>query len=83
MKEDFEVNLINQLLVENATLKSRLEKQEMEIASLKKQNEWYIEHLKLREKQKFGVSSEKADEKQKKTAFCQYPKWGNFLFHNL
>lgn len=58
------MNLINKLLAENEALKSKLEKQEIEIASLKKQNEWYIEQLKLRQKEKFGVSSEKADENQ-------------------
>ena len=45
-------------------LKSQLKKKEDEIASLKKQNEWYIEQLKLHQKEKFGVSSEKADENQ-------------------
>ncbi len=43
-------------------LKSQLKKKEDESASLKKQNEWYIEQLKLRQKEKFGVSSEKADD---------------------
>lgn len=62
--EDFKVNIMNKLLAENEALKSQLKKQEDEIASLKKQNEWYIEQLKLRQKQKFGVSSEKADENQ-------------------
>ena len=62
--EDFKVNIMNKILAENEALKSQLKKQEDEIASLKKQNEWYIEQLKLRQKQKFGVSSEKADENQ-------------------
>ena len=62
--EDFKVNLLNKLLAENAALKSKLQQQETEIASLKKQNEWYIDQLKLRQKQKFGSSSEKSDENQ-------------------
>ena len=62
--EDFKVNLLQQKEAEIKALKSQLKKQADEIASLKKQNEWYIEQLKLRQKQKFGVSSEKADENQ-------------------
>ena len=58
------MNIMNKILAENEALKSQLKKQEDEIASLKKKNEWYIEQLKLRQKQKFGVSSEKADENQ-------------------
>lgn len=56
--------MIQKQQAEIEALKSQLKKKEDEIASLKKQNEWYIEQLKLRQKEKFGVSSEKADENQ-------------------
>ena len=58
------MNLLQQKEAEIEALRSQLKKKEDEIASLKKQNEWYIEQLKLRQKEKFGVSSEKADENQ-------------------
>ncbi|SET54660.1 IS66 family transposase [[Clostridium] polysaccharolyticum] len=58
------MNVLQQKEAEIEALKSQLKKQADEIASLKKQNEWYIEQLKLRQKEKFGVSSEKADENQ-------------------
>ena len=41
-------------------MKSRLKLQEDKIISLEKLNIWYIEQLKLRQKEKFGISSEKA-----------------------
>lgn len=55
---------IKQLQVENEALKSQLAKQKEELLSLKKWNEWYVEQLKLRQKEKFGRSSEKVDENQ-------------------
>lgn len=58
------MNLIEKLQAENEALKSQVKNQKVEITSLKKLNEWYIEQLKLRQKEKFGVSSEKTDENQ-------------------
>ena len=62
--EDFKVNIIERQQEEIEALKSQLRKKDEEIASLTKQNEWYIEQLKLRQKQKFGVSSGLSDENQ-------------------
>ena len=53
-----------QLQAEIESLKSRLKVQEEKIISLEKLNIWYIEQLKLRQKEKFGTSSEKADDGQ-------------------
>lgn len=58
------MDLIQKQQAEIDALKSKLEKKEEEIISLKKLNEWYIEKLKLRLKEKFGASSEKADPNQ-------------------
>lgn len=58
------MNLLQQKQAEIDALKSQLKKRDEEIVSLKKLNEWYIEQLKLRQKEKFGVSSEKTDENQ-------------------
>lgn len=58
------MDLIQKQQAEIDALKSKLEKKEEEIISLKKRNEWYIEKLKLRLKEKFGASSEKADPDQ-------------------
>lgn len=58
------MNLLQQKQAEIDALKSQLKKKDEEIVSLKKLNEWYIEQLKLRQKEKFGVSSEKSDENQ-------------------
>lgn len=58
------MNQLQILQAENEALKSKLKSQEETITSLKKLNDWYIEQLKLRQKEKFGVSSEKADETQ-------------------
>lgn len=62
--EDFKVDLITKLKEENEALKSQLLKKEEKIQSLEKLNDWYIEQLKLRNKEKFGSSSEKADQNQ-------------------
>jgi transposase len=62
--EDFKVDLITKLKEENEALKSQLLKKEEKIQSLEKLNDWYIEQLKLKNKEKFGSSSEKADENQ-------------------
>ena len=51
------MNLIEKLQAENEALKSK-------ITSLEKLNTWYLEQLKLRQKEKFGSSSEKAEENQ-------------------
>lgn len=53
-----------ELQAEIDSLKSRLKLQEEKIVSLEKLNDWYIEQLKLRQKEKFGVSSEKAGDGQ-------------------
>jgi transposase len=63
-RRDFQVNLLEQLQAENEALKSRLKVQDEKITSLEKLNDWYIEQLKLRQKEKFGISSEKSDENQ-------------------
>lgn len=55
---------ITKLKEENEALKSQLLKKEEKIQSLEKLNDWYIEQLKLRNKEKFGSSSEKADQNQ-------------------
>jgi transposase len=58
------VDLITKLKEENEALKSQLLKKEEKIRSLEKINDWYIEQLKLRNKEKFGSSSERADQNQ-------------------
>lgn len=55
---------MEQLQAENDALKSRLKLQEEKIVSLEKLNHWYIEQLKLRQKEKFGASSEKSEDGQ-------------------
>ena len=49
---------IEQLLAENEALKSQLKQKDEKIQSLKALNDWYIEQLKLKLKEKFGASSE-------------------------
>ncbi|MFV0343165.1 MAG: IS66 family transposase, partial [Anaerocolumna sp.] len=65
------MNLLEQLQAENEALKSKIKENNKtisfkneKIASLEKLNSWYIEQLKLRQKEKFGKSSEKCDENQ-------------------
>ena len=58
------VNLIEKLQVENEALKSKLKAKEQKIVSLEQLNNWYMEQLKLRQKEKIGSSSEKAEENQ-------------------
>ena len=58
------MNKVAEILAENKALKSDLEKQKEENLKLQKLNEWYIEQLKLRQKEKFGKSSEQLDDKQ-------------------
>lgn len=53
-----------QLKAENEALKSLLKEMSEQVQSLEKLNNWYIEQLKLRQKEKFGKSSEKAGEGQ-------------------
>ena len=62
---------IEELIAENEALKSKIEKQDKElkekdekIQSLEKVNNWYIEQLKLKAKEKFGASSEKVNSDQ-------------------
>lgn len=63
-REDFKVDSMVQLKVENETLKSLLKEMSEQVQSLEKLNNWYIEQLKLRQKEKFGRFSEKAGEGQ-------------------
>ena len=58
------MNLLEKLQKENEELKSQLKSCEEKIQSLTKLNDWYIEQLKLKNKEKFGTSSEKADDNQ-------------------
>lgn len=58
------MNLLEQLQAENEALKSENKQLKNQNQSLEKLNSWYIEQLKLRQKEKFGVSSEKCDENQ-------------------
>lgn len=65
------MNYFDKLYTENEALKSRLKDQEEKlmlqqekILSLEKLNNWYLEQLRLRQKQKFSVFSEKADAAQ-------------------
>lgn len=58
------MNLLEKLQAENEVLKSSLKEKDEKIISLEKLNSWYIEQLKLRQKEKFGASSEKCDDNQ-------------------
>ena len=65
------MDLITKLKEENEALKStmnelesKVKTQDEKIQSLQKLNDWYIEQLKLKNKEKFGSSSEKADQNQ-------------------
>lgn len=68
---DFRVKTIEELIAEVEALKSKIEEQDKElkekdekIQSLEKVNNWYIEQLKLKAKEKFGASSEKVNSDQ-------------------
>ena len=58
------MNTIEELRAEVEALKSKLKKKDEKIQSLEKINNWYIEQLKLKAKEKFGASSEKVDSNQ-------------------
>ena len=58
------MNLLEQLQAENTALKASLQRKDEKIVSLEKLNSWYIDQLKLRQKEKFGASSEKYNENQ-------------------
>ena len=58
------MNSIDKIIAENKALKLELEKKTEENIILQKEKEWYIEQLKLRQKEKFGKSSEQLDENQ-------------------
>ena len=58
----FKVNELVAQRQEIEALKSQLKEKEMQIASLEKLNNWYLEQLKLRQQKLFGTSSEKATE---------------------
>ena len=65
------MDLITKLKEENEALKStmnelesKVKTQDEKIQSLQKLNDWYIEQLKLKNKEKFGSLSEKADQNQ-------------------
>ena len=55
---------IEELIAENEALKSKLKEKDEKIQSLEKVNNWYIEQLKLKAKEKFGASSEKVNSDQ-------------------
>ena len=55
---------IEELIAENEALKSKLKEKDEKIQSLEKMNNWYIEKLKLKAKEKFGASSEKVNSDQ-------------------
>ncbi|MEE0061297.1 MAG: transposase, partial [Acutalibacteraceae bacterium] len=55
---------IEELIAENEALKSKLKEKDEKIQSLEKVNNWYIEQLKLKAKEKFGASSEKVNPDQ-------------------
>ena len=58
------MNTIEELRAEVEALKSKLKEKDEKIQSLEKINNWYIEQLKLKAKEKFGASSEKVDSNQ-------------------
>lgn len=58
------MNSVSKLQEENRILSSRIADLEAEISSLKKLNDWYIEQFKLKQKEKFGRSSEKDNDDQ-------------------
>ena len=58
------MNSVAKLQEENRMLSSRIADLEAEISSLKKLNDWYIEQFKLKQKEKFGRSSEKDNDDQ-------------------
>lgn len=55
---------LEELIAENEALQATVKKKEEQIAQLEKIQSWYIEQLKLRQKEKFGKSSEQLDESQ-------------------
>ena len=64
------MNTRKELLAEIEALKSQLKQKDEKIQSLEKLNDWYIEQLKLKLKEKFGASSEKADPNQLSLLTC-------------
>ena len=58
------MNTREELLAKIETLESLLKQKDEKIQSLEKLNDWYIEQLKLKAKEKFGASSEKFDPNQ-------------------
>lgn len=63
-QEGFKVSLLEQLQAENEALKSENQQLKTQNQSLEQLNSWYIEQLKLRQKEKFGKSSEQCDDNQ-------------------
>lgn len=63
-QEEDKVDLLAKLQEENRKLNARIADLEAENSSLKKLNDWYIEQFKLRQKEKFGRSSEKDNDDQ-------------------
>ncbi len=62
--EVLDVKTKEQLIEQILTLQDVLKEKEVQIAKLEKLQSWYIEQLKLRQKEKFGKSSEQLDESQ-------------------
>jgi len=56
--------LESQIKKQESTYKQQLENKEKKIQELSALNDWYIEQLKLKVKEKFGASSEKVDPNQ-------------------
>ena len=63
------MNSVAKLQEENRILSSRIADLEAENSSLKKLNDWYIEQFKLRQKEKFGRSSEKGNDSDQLSFF--------------
>lgn len=58
------MSTIEELRAEVETLKSKIKEKDEKIQSFEKLNNWYIEQLKLKAREKFGASSEKVDANQ-------------------
>ena len=63
------MDLLAKLQEENRKLNARIADLEAENSSLKKLNDWYIEQFKLRQKEKFGRSSEKGNDSDQLSFF--------------
>ena len=62
--------LESQIKEKETTYRQQLNEKEKKIQELSALNDWYIEQLKLKAKEKFGASSEKADPNQLSLLTC-------------